>query len=319
MLSKNKLKFVLKTNMRIVFLNKYQGKVLRGAETFVLELSKRLSKNHIVDVVSDINYRDLFKKKYDIIVPTNGRWQVFIARLIAWLTGAKIVISGQSGVGLDDRINLYSLPNIFVALTEFQKQWAQKINPFVRVIKIPNGVNLSQFKPDLRNRIQSSILSVGAFTKEKRHNLTIDAVSKIPNAKLIILGGGGDLKQEIEKYGKEKLGDRFEIKTVDYNERYKEFAKASVLAFPSVPWESFGIVLVEAMSSGLPVVANDDPSRREIVGDAGIFIDPTNVNEYAKALEKAMNTNWGDVPRKQAEKFSWDKIADEYEKLFNNL
>ena len=41
--------------MKIAFLNKYQDKVNRGAETYVFELSKRLSKNHEVDVISDIS------------------------------------------------------------------------------------------------------------------------------------------------------------------------------------------------------------------------------------------------------------------------
>jgi glycosyltransferase involved in cell wall biosynthesis len=306
--------------MKIAILNKYQDKVLRGAETYVLELSKRLSKNHSVDVVSKINYLDLLKNKYDIVIPTNGRWQVLIVRLITWLTNSKMVVSGQSGIGLDDRINLYCFPNVFITLTDYQKNWARKINPFVKVAKIPNGVDLSEFNSQLTaHGSLFTVLSVGAFTKEKRHNLTIDAVAKMKNAKLTILGGGGELKEEIKKYGKEKLGDKFEIKTVDYKDRYKEFEKASVFAFPTVSWESFGIVLVEAMASGLPVVATDDPIRREIVGDVGIFVDPTNTDEYALSLEKALNTDWGDKPRKQAEKFSWDKIAEEYEKLFNTL
>ncbi|HLD91975.1 MAG TPA: glycosyltransferase, partial [Patescibacteria group bacterium] len=87
----------------------------------------------------------------------------------------------------------------------------------------------------------------------------------------------------------------------------------------SNPTESFGIVLVEAMATGLPVVATNDAIRKEIVGDAGLFVDPTNADEYAKILEKALNTNWGDKPRNQAEKFSWDKIAKSYEEILENL
>ena len=60
--------------------------------------------------------------------------------------------------------------------------------------------------------------------------------------------------------------------------------------------------MVEAMASGLPVVATDDPIRREIVGDAGLFVDPTDTNKFANTIEKALNTNWGEKPRKQAEK-----------------
>ena len=57
--------------MKIAILNKYQDKVARGAETFVSELSKRLSKNHSVDVISNINYLKILNSKYDLIIPTN--------------------------------------------------------------------------------------------------------------------------------------------------------------------------------------------------------------------------------------------------------
>ena len=41
--------------------------------------------------------------------------------------------------------------------------------------------------------------------------------------------------------------------------------------------------------------------------------------KYARAIEEALSKDWGNLPRKQAEKFSWDIIADEYEKLFEEL
>lgn len=310
--------------MKIAFLNKYQGKVNRGAETFVFELSSRLAKNHNVDVISHIDYFKLFREKYDIIIPTNGRLQSIVARKIAWLTGAKIIISGQSGAGLDDRINLYSFPDVFVALSEYQRNWAKKINPFVRVIKIPNGVDLNKFYEGRLERsgrnINKIILSVGAFTKEKRHNLTIDAVSTLDNVKLIIVGGGGSEQQNIIDYGLSKLGkERFEVISISHDQMPGIYKRADVLAFPTVPWESFGIVTLEAMASGLPVVATNDPIRREIVGNAGILVDPINTKEYSQALSEALKIDWGDRPRKQAEKFSWDDIAQKYENLLQRF
>ena len=160
---------------------------------------------------------------------------------------------------------------------------------------------------------------MGAFTKEKRHDLTIKAVAKLKSVKLVIIGGGGNKKDEIEALGTRLLGTRFEIKSVSNEKMPEVYKKADVFAYPTVPWESFGIAMVEAMASGLPVVATDDPIRREIVGDAGFFVDPTDTDGYAKALKEALDKNWGDIPRKQAEKFDWDEIAIEYEKLFKSL
>lgn len=305
--------------MKIAFLNKYQNKVARGAETYIAELSKRLSRNHEVDVISDISYWNLLGKKYDVIIPTNGGFQAIAIRKICWLKGSKMIVSGQSGPGFDDRINLYSFPDAFIGLTNYQSDWAKKINPFIKVITIPNGVDLSIFKAGKENTVIKTALSVGAFTKEKRHDLTIKAVSRLKDIKLKIVGGGGDLKNEIKLLGEKMLGDRFEILSVPYGEMPQIYKKADVLAFPTVPWESFGIAMVEAMATNLPVVATNDPIRKEIVGDAGILVDPTDTEAYSHALREALDKDWGDKPRKQAEKFDWDIIAQKYEELFKSL
>lgn len=294
--------------MEIAIINKYQNKVNRGAETYVAEIAKRLSKNNQVDILTKIN----FVKKYDLIIPTNGRLQVFVVRILTWLTGAKMIVSGQSGIGFDDRLNLYAMPDVFIALSTKALNWARNVNPFVRSIYIPNGVDLSRFvvRSKTNDKKLKTVLAVGAFTREKRHDLTIKAVSKLKDIKLIIAGSG------VNKI----LGsNNFEIMETTNDKMPEVYKRADLFVFPTVPWESFGIVLVEAMASGLPVVTTDDPIRREIVGDAGLFVDPTNTEEYAKSIERALNTNWGDKPRKQAEKFNWDKIALEYEKLFNEL
>ena len=73
------------------------------------------------------------------------------------------------------------------------------------------------------------------------------------------------------------------------------------------------------MASGLPVVANSDDIRRQIVGRAGVLVDPTNIDAYAIALENALRLRWGRRPQNQAKKFDWDKIAVKYEQLFESL
>lgn len=304
--------------MRIAILNKYQNKVYRGAEAFVHELSNRLSKNNSVDVISDVNYLKLLSRKYDVIIPTNGRCQVILVRIITWIKGEKMVVSGQSGMGWDDKINLLSFPDVFAALSTQALRWAGRVNPFVKSVYIPNGVDMGRFN---NNRGKTkTVLAVGAFTEQKRLNLAIDAVSKLPEVKLIIAGGGGNLKKEIEELGMRKLSrERFEILSVPFAKMPDVYKMASVFTLPSKSSESFGNVIVEAMASGLPVVVTDDPVRREIAGDVGIFVDPANIEDYAKAINKALVSNWGDLPRKQAGKFSWDEIADKYENLFKTL
>lgn len=305
--------------MKIAFLNIYQDKVARGAETFVFELSKRLSKNHQVDVISKINYLEIFKNEYDLLIPTNGRLQAVLVKVIALLSGAKVIISGQSGVGFDDRINLYTFPDVFVALSTKALNWSRRINPLVKSVYIPNGVDLTKFnKLEGMQGSTLQVLCVGALTKQKRIDLVIKAVAKIDSVKLLVVGDG-ELKSDIENLGTDLLGDRFSLKSVKFEQMPLIYQQANVFTLVSAPSESFGNVFVEAMASGLPVVANDDPVRREIIGEAGIFIDPENLDEYANALKKALEIDWANKPRTQSEKFSWDKIASEYEKLFNTF
>ncbi len=309
--------------MKIAFLNKYQNKVARGAETFVYELSRRLSKNHKVEVISEINYLDLLKNKDDLIIPTNGRWQVVITRMITWLNGSKMIVSGQSGIGWDDKVNILAMPDLFIALTDKAKKWARKFNPLVQVEKIPNGVDLEKFRPEgesyKTNLKKPIVLAVGAFTEQKRLDLAIKAVSKLKNVSLLLVGGGGELKERLESEGKRLLGKRFQMLSIPFSEMPKVYRSADAFTLPSASSEAFGNVYVEAMASGLPIVATSDEQRREIVGKAGILMDPTNIEEYSEALQKALHTNWGSMPRKQAEKFSWETIAKKYEELFKTL
>ena len=308
--------------LKLAFLNKYQGKVNRGAETFVKEVSQRLSQNYQVDIISEINYLDLLKKKYDLIIPTNGRFQVVFTRIITWLTGGKMIVSGQSGMGWDDKVNLYSLPDYFIPISSEALRWAKKINPFVKSKYIPNGVDLDKFKTDnlkLKTDLKRPIiLCVGALTKTKRIDLVIKAVSKMKEVSLLIVGKGEEEKS-LQELGNRLLKGRFRIVSFPYEKMPEVYRVADVFTLVSEPFHSFENVLVEAMATNLPVVANDDPIRREIVGDGGLLVNPNNIEEYVNALKSALETNWGNKPREQAKKFDWDIISQKYIKLIEAL
>lgn len=261
-------------------------------------------------------------KDTKIIVSAGSGWVSLLARLWCWKNGIKLITSAQSGPGWDDRINLFCRPDAFVALTGYQAQWARQNGFGVKVVKIPNGVNLSEFNPNVKpvkvNLPRPIILSVAALEPGKRLDLTLRAVAELPHASLLIIGTGG-LKEQLETTAVKLLPDRFEIIDVPHVKIPAYYAAADLVTMVPPLTESFGIVFLEAMAANKPVVTTDDPPRREIVGDAGIFVDPENTAEYTQALEKALEKDWADLPRRQAEKFSWDKIAKQYEELFNSL
>lgn len=336
--------------MKIAFINIYQNSVARGAETFVYEVSKRLKQKHSLTIISENNAKPstkwpflwrffldpaglmillftlkklplILKEKYDIVVPVNGGWQPALVRLATWLYGGKMVISGQAGMGWDERNNLWCFPDTFVALSSKAQKWAKKVNPAIRTVYIPNGVDTRKFTPEghsYKTRLPKPIiLCVGALTKSKRIDLTIKAASRLEASLLVV--GDGDWKEKIESLGKRLLGKRFQLTKVSFSHMPEVYRTADVFTLASEPFHAFEIVLVEAMASGLAVVANKDEIRREIVGRAGILVDPTNTQAYAIALENAMRLKWGKRPQNQARKFDWDKIADSYEALFKKL
>ncbi len=259
----------------------------------------------------------LWQGKFEVIIPTDGGWETLICRILTLLQRKKMIISGQSGPGYDDRWNLFWCPNTFVALTSQAEKWAERACFRVKVVMIPNGVDLEKFTPTIRPKqidlLKPIILCASALTSSKRIDLAIKAVAKLENASLLVLGEG-DLKDELEKLGKKLLGKRFLLTSAKHEEMPHFYTAADLFTMVSVPWEAFGIVYVEAMASGLPVVATETEARREIIGEAGLLVDPTDIDEYANTLQEALKTNWNDKPRQQAQKFSWDKIAQEYEK-----
>ena len=115
------------------------------------------------------------------------------------------------------------------------------------------------------------------------------------------------------------MGKRFKITAFNYKDMPKVYRSCDLFTLPSWGREAFGIVYLEAMASGLGVVAPDDPSRREIVGDAGILVDVSDSNKYAQAIKAALKSDWQKKARLQAQKFSWDKIAKKYEKVLQTL
>jgi len=335
---------------KIAFINIFQGAVERGLETYVNELSGRLSQKYQVDVLSGSSqpltrwpilwrfYLDphgikiaiftirmlstIWRKRYDVVFPLNGGWQSALIRFVTWIYGGRVVIPGQSGPGWDERINLWSFPDVFIALTEKGKFWAKSVNPFVKVLKIANGVDLAVFTPKGKNYIHNLphpvVLCQGAAEPSKRLDLAIKAVTCAKELSLLVVGSGS-LSGHMNDLGKRLLGERFLMISLPHKEMPSVYRSCDVFTLPSLSTEAFGISYVEAMASNLPVVAPNDLTRREIVGQAGLFCDPADIDLYAKSLLRVAKDKWKFIPRSQAEKFDWADITLEYEKLIANI
>lgn len=312
--------------MRIAFLSRYQNSVERGAEVFVKELVDRLSLKNRVEVLTGKDADTLervLQGEYDVVIPINGRMQSLRVSLGRLAGKYKLLITGHSGKGWDDIWNIViAKPDVFIALTDYMVKWSKQWVWGTKVVKIPNGIDLNKFSPNGEkikiNLPKPIILSVGALVWYKYHDRVIQAMSKLDQGSLLIVGEG-PLEKNLKQKGEKLLGSRFKLTKFKYNDMPKLYRSADLFTLPSWDREAFGIVYLEAMASGLPVVAPDDQSRREIIGDAGIFTDTFSTVKYAKAIDFCLRKNFTDKPRNQAKKFSWDKIAKQYEELLEKM
>ena len=312
--------------MKIAFLSRYQDTISRGAETFIRELSRNLSLRHEVSILSGEkadSLKEILKEDYQIVVAVNGGMQSLKASLGRLRKNYKLVISGQAGIGRGEIFNIaITKPDLFIALTEIMSHWAKNWAWGTKIIKIPNGVDLNRFKPEgerLDFKLKKPvILSLGALVWYKYHERTIKAMSLLDKGSLLLVGDG-PRKEKLESLGKKLLGDRFKIVQADYEDLPKIYRAADLFVLPSWDREAFGIVYLEAMASGLGVVAPNDLARNEIIGEAGILTDVSNPQAYVRAIEKALNLEWKTKALNQAKKFSWEIVSKQYEEAFEKL
>lgn len=256
--------------------------------------------------------------RYDLLFPQNGVWGVIVCRLVRLIKGTPFIY--RSAGGFESQI-VRQRPNVYVATTPETASKIENYRSETRVVIIPNGVDVKKFQISNSAKLnleKSVFVCAGALIPQKRIDLAICAVAKLKSGSLLVLGDG-PMKGELNDLGEKLLGSmRFLIKSVSYNQMPSYLRACDVFTLPSLG-EPFGIVYLEAMACGLPVVAPIDANRRFIIGRAGVLTNIEDINEYSKVLFDVSRKKWGNIPRNQAMKFSWNKIARQYKKLFQTF
>jgi glycosyltransferase involved in cell wall biosynthesis len=164
-------------------------------------------------------------------------------------------------------------------------------------------------------------LAVGRFShRHKGFDLLIQAfhlfAQKNQDWTLDIVGEGVEeemYRKMIADYG---LQERITIHPfTNHIQSYYSAAQVYVL---SSRWEGFGLVLVEAMAHGLPVVSSNLPTSKEIMGDFGLYYKNENIEELALRLEEATHVNWQEKSKEAlaiAERFNLDTIIPQWKRL----
>ena len=137
---------------------------------------------------------------------------------------------------------------------------------------------------------------------------------------LDIVGEGEEKKLYQTLIDKYDLGDRVLLHPfTNHVQTYYSQAQVYVL---SSRWEGFGLVLVEAMSHGLPVISSNIPTSHELLGDFGIFFKNGDIIDLSSKLEEATHLNWQEKSRQAIEiahRFDLNNIITQWKQLLNQL
>ncbi len=193
---------------------------------------------------------------------------------------------------------------------------------------IPNGIDLEEFNPKvpkikkfLDDKI--NILFVGRIEERKGLIYLLKAYQilekNFPNLRLIIIGRGG-LKKESEDFVKENnLKEVYFEGEVIGKKLPSYYRSADIFVSPAIFGESFGLVLLEAMALGIPVVAFANRGYKEFLSGkrgAEFLVKPRDYKALAEKIgifikNKKLRKEMGEWGRIEAKNYSWSKIADQ--------
>lgn len=167
----------------------------------------------------------------------------------------------------------------------------------------------------------SYIICIGTIQPRKNLIRLIESVAKIEGLNLVIIGKttgegkeGWKFKEILETPAKLDLEDRVNfLGFIPTEDLPYLLAGAKAFVLPSL-WEGFGIPVLEAMAMGCPVIVSNVSSLPEVVGKAGLLVDPYSVDQIEQAIrliitDRKLREKYSKASLLQAKKFSWEKFA----------
>ncbi|MAN94620.1 MAG: hypothetical protein CL700_10520 [Chloroflexi bacterium] len=243
----------------------------------------------------------------------------------------------------------YSRQHLYRAFQPIIKRWQKRLHGSIAVSPaarryvnntfpgeyeiIPNGIDYKHFSANVAPLPQYqdgklNILFVGRLEKRKGLRYLLEAYSKLkwemPNTRLIVVGPGNPDKESYRILSSHGLRDVEFAGRVSYDELPRYYATADIFCSPATGGESFGIVLLEAMSAGKPVVASDIEGFRGIMtdGEQGLLVTKKDTGGLANALgrlarDPELRSKLGGQGSRSAEDYRWEVVASRVEEYYN--
>jgi glycosyltransferase involved in cell wall biosynthesis len=303
----------------------YSEEILRivSQSFFILKISRKFSRFHICHIVSPaLAFAMPLVMKAKVVT---------VHDLIPFLRARSI-----TDLFIRKSMNLVKNADTIICVSESTKGDLLRfmdVDPRkVRVIYY--GVDHELFKPrdklEARRRLglpldRPIILNVGS--EEPRKNIPIllrsfkELLNSVPNALLVRVG---ERTAHMEKLIRGlDLSNRVLYRKASPNEVALYYNAADLLCFPSY-YEGFGNPPLEAMASGLPVIAGNRTSIPEVVGDAGVLLDPFDVDGFAYWMHEVLTdedlrNRLSEAGYKRSLKFSWEKCARETLEVYREV
>lgn len=198
---------------------------------------------------------------------------------------------------------------------------------------IPNGINIEHFskQPDDAKPYQEGngrvVLYVGRLERRKGVNYLLKAFQllqeKNEDVSLVLAGDGPDREKLEELCHDLGLRNVHFLGFVSEEEKLRLLHSADLFCAPAIYGESFGIVLLEAMASGLVTVAANNPGYSSVMQGLGALslVNPRDTVEFARRLdlllrEDSLRAMWKNWAKSYIKQFSYKRIVDQYEGLY---
>ena len=212
-----------------------------------------------------------------------------------------------------------------IAVSEPARSFVNRYFPDFPLHVIPNGVDLNAYRAGLTpirhlRDDNVNILFVGRLEKRKGLGDLLRAYrivqERMPRTRLIIVGDG-PLHGKIESYiSRHRMHNVVLAGFVPESVKPRYYNSADIFCAPATGAESFGIVLLEALATGLPVVATEVPGYMSVLepGRDSIAVQPSKWRELASALvilarDAELRGRLGAYAKEKAKRYSWESVA----------
>lgn len=291
-----------------------------------------------------LGYQLLKRNRYDVSFAFAGVPAGVVSCLLHLTTGLPYVVSlqGPDVPGFEARYN-YLYPflkpilclvwrnaGLVTAISRKHQELAHQTLANIEIPIVPNGVESDLFYPADERTGSVNVLCVGRLIERKGQYYLLQAFAQLceqcsDQALELTLVGTGDAEDALKSLASElRIQDRVHfVGFVPREEMPRVYRQADIFVLPSQS-EGMSIALLEAMSSGLPVIVTDTGGTEELVkaGENGLIVEWADVPNLTKALNQlagdcALRRKMGVANRDRAHRLSWEVFAERHVELLS--